>query len=300
MKLLLTLMAICLLPLSTLTATETLLYPRDERAGDPEAYVAELLHLAIDHAPVRYQLQPSREAMNQSRAQLILEHNEPQLQVMWAMTTREREERLQPIRIPIYKGLIGWRVNLLRQDQAQLLSQVKSLDDLKPIRFGQRHDWPDTPLLRANSLQVITSPSYEGLFAMLAAGRFDAFPREVVTAWQEQARAAQRGEALMVDEHVVLHYPSAFYFFTSRQRPELAEQIRLGLEAAIADGSFDALFQRYHGATLRNAHLAQRQVIELRNPDLPDATPFARKELWYHPLQDSESVPSNQPRAAQP
>ena len=302
MKLLLTLMAIGLLPLGTLSAAETLLYPhpRDARAGDPEAYVTELLHLAIDHAPIRYQLRPSRETMNQSRAQLTLEHNEPQLQVMWAMTTREREERLQPIRIPIYKGLIGWRVSLLRQDQAELLSQVKNLDDLKTIRFGQRHDWPDTPLLRANDLQVITSPSYEGLFAMLAAGRFDAFPREVVTAWQEQANAARDGEALVVDEHVVLHYPSAFYFFTSRQRPELAEQIRLGLEAAIADGSFDALFQRYHGATLRNAHLAQRRVIELRNPDLPDATPFARQELWYQPLPGSDSNPAKQTSPTQP
>lgn len=300
MKLLLTLMAICLLPLGTLSAAETLFYPRDTRAGDPEAYVVELLHLAIAHAPIRYQLQPSSEAMNQARAQLMLEHNDAQLQIMWAMTTREREERLLPIRIPIYKGLIGWRVNLLRQEQAQLLSQVKSLDDLKTIRFGQRHDWPDTPLLRANGLQVISSPSYEGLFAMLAAGRFDAFPREVVTAWQEQARAVQNGQTLVVDEHVVLHYPSAFYFFTSRQRPELAEQIRLGLEAAIADGSFEALFQRYHGATLRNAHLEQRQVIELNNPELPAATPFTRQELWYQPRPDSTQPLTNLPRNTAP
>ena len=52
------------------------------------------------------------------------------------MTTREREERLQPIRIPIYKGLIGWRVNLLRQTDSQLLSHVRTLDDLKALRFA--------------------------------------------------------------------------------------------------------------------------------------------------------------------
>ncbi|MBX9753280.1 MAG: transporter substrate-binding domain-containing protein [Pseudomonadaceae bacterium] len=283
MKRLFALLVVSLLPLAPLLADEQLTYPLHSRGSEPEIYVIKLLQLALDHSPIRYHLQPTEEPMNQSRAQLSLEHNQPELQVMWAMTTREREERLQPIRIPIYKGLIGWRVNLLRQTDSQLLSHVRTLDDLKALRFGQRHDWPDTPLLRANGLQVVTSPSYPGLFGMLAAGRFDAFPREVVTAWQEQAMAAQNGQALVVDEHVVLHYPSAFYFFTSRQRPELAEQIRLGLEAAIADGSFKALFQQHHAETLRRARLEQRQVIELNNPDLPDATPFSRKELWYQP-----------------
>ena len=73
------------------------------------------------------------------------------------------------------------------------------------------------------------------------------------------------------------------YFFTSQKRPELAEDIRLGLEASIADGSFETLFQRHHGATLRRARLDQRQVIELNNPDLPSETPVDRAELWFRP-----------------
>jgi hypothetical protein len=272
-----------LLPLAPLRADESLTYPRHSRGAEPETYVIELLQLALDHSTRNYHLQATSEPMNQARAQLSLEHNQPEIQVMWAMTTREREEHLLPVRIPIYKGLIGWRVNLVQASQANLLSRARTLNDLKSIRFGQRHDWPDTALLRSNGLQVITSPSYEGLFGMLAAGRFEAFPREVVTAWQEQARAAENGQALLVDQHVLLHYPSAFYFFTSKQRPELAEEIRLGLEASIADGSFEALFQRHHGATLRQVKFAQRQIIELQNPELPEATPFARQELWYQP-----------------
>lgn len=283
MKRMLALLAIALLSSTPLWAEDSLSYPRHSRGAEPETYVIELLQLALDHGTRNYHLQATNEPMNQARAQLSLEHNQAEIQVMWAMTTREREERLLPVRIPIYKGLIGWRVNLLQASQPDLLSHARTLNDLKSIRFGQRHDWPDTALLRANGLQVITSPSYEGLFGMLAAGRFEAFPREVVTAWQEQARAAQNGQALVVDDHVLLHYPSAFYFFTSKQRPELAEEIRLGLEASIADGSFEALFQRHHGATLQKVKFAQRRIIELQNPDLPDATPFARKELWYQP-----------------
>ena len=283
MKRMFALLAFALLSSAPLWAEDSLSYPRHSRGAEPETYVIELLQLALDHGTRNYHLQATNEPMNQARAQLSLEHNQAEIQVMWAMTTREREERLLPVRIPIYKGLIGWRVNLLQASQPDLLSHARTLNDLKSIRFGQRHDWPDTALLRANGLQVITSPSYEGLFGMLAAGRFEAFPREVVTAWQEQARAVQNGQALVVDDHVLLHYPSAFYFFTSKQRPELAEEIRLGLEASIADGSFEALFQRHHGATLQKVKFAQRRIIELQNPDLPAATPFARKELWYQP-----------------
>lgn len=274
---------LALLPACQVLAEELLRYPRHSRDGEPEAYVAELLQLAVAHAPRPYRLAPSAEPMGQSRAQQMLEQNSPHLQVMWAMTTREREERLLPIRIPIYKGLIGWRINLLRPADAQRLAGVARLDQLKALRFGQRHDWPDTPLLRANGLQVVTSPSYQGLFAMLAAGRFDAFPREVVTVWQERDQAERDGHLLVVDEHLVLHYPTAFYFFTSRATPQLAEDLRLGLEASITDGSFERLFQARHGETLRRARLDRRKVIELHNPDLPPQTPFDRPDLWYRP-----------------
>ncbi|MDX5373063.1 MAG: transporter substrate-binding domain-containing protein [Pseudomonadaceae bacterium] len=221
--------------------------------------------------------------MPQSRAEQALEQNDGSLQLMWSMTSKAREASLLPVRIPIYKGLIGWRVPLVRREDKHWLSRVQGLDDLKPMRFGQRADWPDTRILRGNGLQVITSQSYESLFRMLDAGRFDLFPREVVVAWHEQAQATRDGLALEVDEHIVIHYPTAFYFFTSRARADLAEAIEQGLEAMIADGSFDALFRQHHGATLERARLEQRRRIELNNPELPAQTPFQREELWYRP-----------------
>ena len=270
---------VCALPL----AAEPLTYPRHSSGADPEAYVVELLRQALARSGGDYQLQPSPRPMPQSRAEQSLEQNDSAVQLMWSMTTRAREDVLLPIRIPLYKGLIGWRVPLVRREDKDWLAQVRSLDDLKPMRFGQRADWTDTRILRDNGLQVITSQSYESLFRMLGAGRFDLFPREVVVAWNEQAQAARDGLALEVDEHIVIHYPTAFYFFTSRARADLAGTIERGLEAMIADGSFEALFQQHHGATLERARLDTRRVIELENLDLPAQTPFRRPELWYRP-----------------
>ncbi|MEO4046652.1 hypothetical protein AAFN46_06110 [Pseudomonas sp. CAU 1711] len=262
---------------------ETLTYPLHSEGVDPEAYVVEMLHQALARSGGDYRLQPSPRPMPQSRAEQSLEQNDGVVQLMWAMTTRAREQILLPIRIPLYKGLIGWRVPLVRREDKDWLSRVQSLADLKPMRFGQRADWPDTRILRDNGLQVITSQSYDSLFRMLGAGRFDLFPREVVVVWNEQAEAAREGLELEVDEHIVIHYPTAFYFFTSRARADLATAIERGLEAMIADGSYEALFQQHHGATLERARLAQRRVIELENHDLPAQTPFQREELWYRP-----------------
>lgn len=267
----------------TVGATERLVYPKHSQGTDPEAYVVELLRLALERSGGQYQLEPSLEPVPQSRAQHSLMRNDGKLQVMWTMTTREREEQLAPIRIPIYKGLIGWRIPLVRADQAQILAGVAGLGDLKALRIGQRHDWPDTSILRANGLTVLTSPSYEGLFRMLQAGRFELFPREMVVAWDEVRHAREQGLDLVVDEHLVLHYPTALYFFTSKARPDLAAAIERGLERALADGSFDALFQRAHGDSIRRARLDQRRVITLHNPELPDTVPLDRAELWYAP-----------------
>jgi hypothetical protein len=63
---------------------------------------------------------------------------------------------------------------------------------------------------------------------------------------------------------------------------ELAEAIRSGLEAALADGSFDRLFRQYFGDALERTQLARRRIIELQNPLAP-ALPLNRPELWFDP-----------------
>ncbi len=204
------------------------------------------------------------------------------LDLMWTMTTDEREAQLLPVRIPIDKGLIGWRIALLRQDNAGLFKPVRRLSDLRLFSAGQEHDWPDTPILRSNVLTVVTSSSYDALFGMLKAKRFDYFPRGVTEVWHELDSRPDSG--LVADEEVVLHYPAAMYFFVSPRQPRLAEDLRAGLEKAVADGSFDKLFQRYQQGAIQRANLKKRRVIELANPLLkPDSLPLHRPELWFKP-----------------
>ncbi len=215
--------------------------------------------------------------MEQSRALAELELDRS-VDVVWTMTSAERETRLLPIRIGIDKGLMGWRIALLAKGQEQLLTPVKNLQDLQGFRAGQGHDWPDRRILENSNLPVITSSSYHSLFLMLAAGRFDYFPRSLLEI-DEELKSHQQLD-LVADPNLLLHYPTVSYFFVAPDNQKLADTISRGLEQSLADGSFDQLFYRYYGEILRRANIAQRRIIELSNPLLPSATPLNRTELW--------------------
>ncbi|MBP8184877.1 MAG: hypothetical protein KAX95_03260 [Pseudomonas sp.] len=253
-------------------------YPRSFSGYEArDSYALALLQLALDKAQSPLILTPSTHSMGQNRAltELGLQRN---VEVVWAMTSTEREEKLLPIRISIDKGLMGWRLALMAKEHALLLQNVHNLSDLQAFQAGQGHDWPDRQILADNGLPVQASSSYAGLFHMLAAGRFDYFPRSLLEVWAEAESYQQLG--LSVDPYLVLHYPTTSYFFVAKNNPQLAETLRLGLERALADGSFDALFFKHNGVFLRQLKLSQRRVLELSNPLLPAATPLSRPELW--------------------
>ena len=259
-------------------AADVITYPRPESPADHRGeYAVELLRLALNDGGPAVSLQPAAEVMNQERALLALRSGQG-LRVLWTMTTVEREALALPIRIPIYKGLIGWRLALVHASHSNLLASVKSAAQLAELTAGQAAEWPDTDILRANGLKVVTSTNYGSLFKMLSRGRFDYMPRSISEIWSEATW--HRADGLMVDDSIVLHYPAAVYFFVAKSDPALAERIRLGLERLVADGRFDRLFYAYHAEQIERARLSQRWVIELRNPLLPPETPLARSELW--------------------
>jgi ABC-type amino acid transport substrate-binding protein len=257
---------------------EVVRFPKPESESDRrEVYAFQLLKLALSKVGTEYRFQMAQVVMNQARVVLEIEAGQ-MVDVAPLPATAEREARLLPIRIPIHKGVMGWRIGLIRKGDQNLLARVNTLKDLQGVRLAQGMEWPDTKILTDNGISVITAPTYEGLFKMLEAKRFDYFPRDPMEIWDEQASHA---DTLVVEPHLALHYYYDAYFMVNRKNTRLAQDIRNGLERALADGSFDRLFQQYFGERIRKAHLDTRTVIELQNPLLSPATPSNRPELWY-------------------
>jgi len=232
-------------------------------------YYTALLDLALSKSGMQYELKPYEHPMVRARLWQQLEANDG-VNVDWGPATPEIERRLLPIRISLDKGLLGWRLFLINPRDRSLFEHIQTLDQLKLLLAAQQTDWPDTAILRDNGLKVTGVSRYENLFPMLAAARFQYFPRGAGEIWREQQRHSDLG--LVVEPHLALHYPVFTYFFVSKKNPELAKSIKEGLLAAIKDGSFDRLFDQYNGEAIRKSNLASRTVFELSNTVMPTTT----------------------------
>jgi len=256
-----------------------IIYPSPHSSTDARVqYPLQLIRLAFEKLGEEVVLRPSNMFMSQSRSltEIAADRN---IDITWAMTTPEREKENSPIRIPIYKGLIGWRIFLYAPENGVQLGPDTTLAELKKYILIQGHDWPDTDILRANGFNVSLAPNYKGIFSVLASGRVDLFPRSLSEIQEEYESHKHIG--IQVEPSILLQYPTAFYFFVNKNNHELKTKLEKGLNMAIDDGSFDVLFYEHHQQVLSQADLGKRHVIYLDNPLLPSNTPLNDHRLWY-------------------
>lgn len=267
--------------------------------GDGNAhYAIAMMKLALDTLGADYTLNISEGTLTSARQQQDAEDGV--IDVIWAATTRDIEQRLLPIRIPLYKGLLGHRIFIVHKDNKDLFAGVTRFDQLTRFVFGQGKGWPDTDIMRHNGLEVETG-SYEGLFLMADGKRFDAFPRGVNEPWGEIEK--RPGLDLTVDQNLMFVYRMPFYLFVSPKRPELARMLEDGLMQAIENGSFDELMMQdpMVQMVIEQGNLASRRVFELENPNLPAATPVDNPALWFDIRQlNADNNKKNEPESATP
>jgi len=245
-----------------------------------ERYFVELIHLALQHSDENYTVQPVFLPPHvDSRSVNYLKNGT--YSIHWMNTSKRLEKELLPIRVPLYKGLIGWRVLLIQQKRQQEFAKISSIEKLKKLAAIQGEDWPDAKILMKNGFSVIKSQSYDTLFLMLSRGRADFFPRSVAEIWSEISEHTSLG--LAVEESILLHYPSAFYFFVAKENTRLKLAIERGLNRSIRNGEFDELFYRYHKPHILKTAFSKRRIFPLENSGLPPETPTERKNLWFSP-----------------
>ena len=93
-------------------------------------YFIELLELALNKTETKsnnIRLKTTKNIMTQGRAihQLAQRKN---IDVVWAVTSKAREQLLLPIRIPLLKGLLGYRVLIIRIEDRGKFSAVNNIE----------------------------------------------------------------------------------------------------------------------------------------------------------------------------
>ena len=265
-------------------------YPSPESASDSRyVYDWEVLRKALERSRPRFgsfQLQASQEHMSAARVSQEMNTANGRINVMVRATSLELEQKLRPIRIPVDRGLLGYRIFLIRRADLPRFANINELEQLKQFRVGQGRGWADVAILASNGLTVVEGASYEGLFGMLQMNRFDFFSRSTDEALRELDERQSQLPDIIVEPSLALYYPLPRYFFVRRDADgdKLAQRISAGLEMMVRDGSLLALFHQYKGSLIERAGLSKRRLLRIANPNLSPETPLERQELWYNPL----------------
>ncbi|RYY03836.1 MAG: transporter substrate-binding domain-containing protein [Gammaproteobacteria bacterium] len=252
-------------------------------SSDPNGpYAVKMIELALKHIDKKYKLVVSKEPYSQVK--IMEEVTIGKLEAFWNSSNADKESQFAPIRIPLYKGLLGNRIFIINKNNQSKFDNIQNLEDLKKITIGQGKTWADTKILESNGLKVVKANKYESLFLMVEGGRFDAFSRGVHEPFGELANHPNLKD-LTVEKHLMLVYRMPFYLFVAKNNKTLAKDLEDGLNRAIADGSFDQVFFADPAVqdVMAKADMKNRRAIYLDNPTLSKETPLDRKELWFDP-----------------
>ncbi len=214
---------------------------------------------------------------------LMNDVNTGALDVFWMATTSELEQDYLALFYPIYRGMLGMRIGIVRHDNTEVFSGVKTLSELQILKAGSGTFWADTEILEYNGLAVVKTLKYGNMFPMLEGGRFDYFPRGIHEPWQEIENFAELN--LVVEPNLLINYKMPMYYFINKENRALGKKLSAAFEEIIADGTFEKMF--FNDMEVRNAlkksNVENRHLIELINPFLSESTPVNRKELWFDP-----------------
>jgi hypothetical protein len=250
-------------------------------------YHIKIIKAAMEHTREMgaYELRPSDATFGTARLIEEIADNTGNVHVMSRAPAMSEKalEKLLPIRIPLEKGLLGYRVMIVRKQDLPKLAAINSLEELKKLSLGQGSRWVDADVLAKGGFNVVRGYYPAGLLRMLNEERFDVFPRAIWEAPKEVDDASKDIPDLTVEPTLVLRYPFARYFWVSQKGdgPELAKRLETGLRRMIADGTFDRLFNEFFGPFIESSNLRGRKLFEIDNALLPPDTPLDDLSLWF-------------------
>mgnify|MGYP000021996863 CR=1 FL=1 len=278
------LLDVCLISSSAL-ATDIITVNAKKSDNDTRfEYPMKLLRLALERTKKQYgDYKIRRAATGMTRDRALRELATGNLTLFAGATRREWEEAAIPIRIPLRKGILGYRLFLIRSDSQSQFSKITNIDQLKKLHLGAGSQWSISLALKRLGYVVYGGTKYEPLFQMLSEKRFDYFPRGINEIFVEFETRKNTFSNLKIEETIALYLPLPTYFFITPTRPDLASRIKQGLFSILEDGTMDRIFFEYHSDDIKKARLKDRTIFKLPNLNLSDETPFHRTDFWYHP-----------------
>ncbi|WP_062065023.1 hypothetical protein [Cellvibrio sp. OA-2007] len=249
--------------------------------SEKDQLIYDLLVLSLSKTGINVCLTQLGQVITDARKTRRVE--EGSLSLKWSSASNPLDKNLQPIKIPIFKGLLGYRIFVIRKGDQSRFDSIKTLEDLRKLTAGQGYFWSDTKILQAAGIPVVTAAQGRNLWSMLASHRFDYMSLAVHEPWLDLEHRAEL--QLEVEKNLLLVYPSAMFFYVSTENKVLYDLISSGMERALNDGSYDRLFyqSRMIQAVVERVNLSTRKVIYINNP-LIDTNLLPTNPKYWFPL----------------
>lgn len=243
--------------------------------------IQQLLDLSLSKNTKAFCTKPLTSVLTDGREEMLVRKDF--LDIIWSSAIPTENTELKAIRIPIFKGLTGYRILVIRQGEQGRFDSVQQLSELKNLLAGQGAFWGDTQILRQAGMSVVTSTRGRNLWQMLHKKRFDFMPLGMHEPWKDLAIRSDLN--LIVEKNILLKYPFALFFYVNKKNNALFDYISSGMKAAIKDKSYNLLLRRSEMIRdmSRYANIQNRRVIVLANPDFHQHTPKENIQYWLTP-----------------
>ncbi|UTF59717.1 hypothetical protein [Gilvimarinus sp. DA14] len=253
------------------TQAQVFLYRTPSSDADHRfSYEVELLRLALEKTINEYgayQLLPGKSS-NLPRAMAIARQSEHPYIFKTSYNPGLTGDFHYP-KFPIDRGIFSYRLCFVNEHRAADIAKADTRTALQKFNIGQGVGWLDNKILTNAGFTVREAPSYESLFPMLSAGRFDMVCRaqnEIINEWQNFGHLG----GFELDTSFALYYPLPRFFWVHKSKPAAFARIQEGLERAYEDGSALQLWHQYYDEALAGVSLKGRRIFVLPNPYLKD------------------------------
>ena len=189
--------------------------------------------------------------------------------VVWAGNSNTRESELYKIPFPLFRGGLGWRGMIIRQQDKSKFSTFKSVKDLNNLIACQGLHWPDADILEHAGLSVARVGYFDAMLQMVELKRCDYLPLSIFEGQAELALVQSSFPNLIFYQELIIQYPLTMHFFVKNNNKPLAERLTLGLQRLYGSGAYDNYMQN-HQLTQYAFPLTKfknSRIIKLKNPN---------------------------------
>lgn len=281
------LLLLLLLSLPAVAQPQRILVQPDEHL----AFARALTRAALDAAGYQVTFVDAP-LCNEPRKIALLRQGRTHLDLMPA--TPERLElaakgEILMLPVPLDRGLLGYRLNLLLESDKDLLQKVSNVEGLRSLTIGQGEGWRDVELYRAAGIPTKEVKEWRNaeFVPQMQSGFFQLFPlglEEALSYFLPHFRKFH--PELQADPYILIRYPWFRFVWISPKAKggaQLYEALEAGFETIAQNGMFLKVYKE-HKPPLHADEFLKRRIVELENPFYDDSlVPPQFRQLLFAP-----------------